>query len=235
MKYIDAHCHFLSDDDMRDARAAGARGFIVNSTAVPDWARALEMAQQCCDVWPAIGIHPWHIGTAPAHWDAQMYDVLAANPKCMIGETGMDKYHPDIDAQEQIFARHMALAKEMARMAHVHCVGAWDRLMRVLATHSAPCIVMHSYSGHADMIPHLVRHNAYFSYSPALLNVSRRRMSDALVVTPLDRILVESDGPAYSPADIPLLVQHIAKLRNMDNNAMAEILFNNTQRILTHG
>lgn len=235
MKYVDAHCHFLSDDDIACARAGGAHGFVVNATASADWVRVIELSQKWPDVFPAIGMHPWRVSDAAAGWDGRMYDILTSNPKCMVGEIGLDKNHPDIDAQYRIFWAQMSMARELSRVAHIHCVGAWDRLMHVITCNFAPCVVMHSYSGHADMIGRLARHNVYFSYSPAILNTARRKMAAAVVATPLDRILVESDAASCAMPDMQRTIGAIAELRGLGADRMTEILFNNSQRMLTHG
>ena len=230
MKYIDAHCHVLNDAQMRVAVAHGVDGFIVNATDTSNWASVIEIAQHS-NVYGAIGVHPWHIGEISNGWDMALVDMLMAHPDLMVGEIGLDKNRPDLERQIAVFTRQLQIAHDMKRVAHIHCVGAWGKVMDILRTNDLPpAIVFHAFSGAVDLVPELVKTGACFSFGMEIYDEKYVRARKAVIAVPESRILVESD--TASPDTIPNTVAEIVKLREMGVEQMAEIIYNNTTRLL---
>ncbi len=198
-KYIDAHCHLF------DEKLPNNIGAIVNATRPADWGDVIAVADKNINVFAAIGVHPWFVGELVAGWDAQMRELLEQNPGVMIGEIGLDKHKPDMDAQINVFVRQMDLAVELGRGVHVHCVGAWDKMFAVLKKYKSqqpPFILFHRFSGNAVDVARLVAdYNAYFSFSGA-----GRVIADV----PRDRILVETDS--NNPTGIVRVAEQIAAI-----------------------
>ena len=123
-KFIDAHCH-LFDCDLPDNIGA-----IVNATNPAEWRAVIECAHKNPSVFGAIGVHPWCVADLADGWDAQLRNLLTENPDIMIGEIGLDKHKPDMDAQMDVFVRQLEIAADLGRGVHVHCVGAWTGCLR---------------------------------------------------------------------------------------------------------
>ncbi len=233
MKYIDAHCHILDVARMRDAAACGVDGFIVNATDTSNWATVIEIAQRD-NVYGAIGVYSLCVSNLPDNWDEQLMENLKANPELMVGEIGLDKRHPDIEAQDSVFRRQLQIAHDMGRVAHIHCVGAWGKVMDILRTNELPsAMVFHAFSGAPELVRELTNMGIYFSFGPDVCNTQYARMRAAVTTVPESRILAESDTPhRLSPDSVPNTVAEIAKLRGVDVEQMAETIYNNTLRLL---
>ena len=233
MKYIDAHCHILSDAQMRDAAACGMGRFIVNATQPSDWNKVIELAQRG-DVFGAIGVHPWFIANLAHDWDVDLIEILTANPNLMVGEIGLDKNHDDTDAQLSLFRRQIQIAHNLGRVANIHVVGTWGKMMDVLrGTDLPPIMVFHAFSGAPELIPELVKMNAFLSFGSAVCDTRRAQLRLSVAAVPESRILVESDAPdGAAPCTIPDTVSEIARIRGVAPERMAEIIYKNTMRIL---
>lgn len=230
IKYIDSHCHVPAQP------YTGAVGAIFNATRPNDWSRVIAACDTALHRWGAIGVHPWYVAGLPADWIANMETELAQNTDLMIGEVGLDSHHPMFRTQVDVFCAQLDLATRLSRTVHVHCVGAWDELMSILKSRGRanlpPCILMHGYSGPADQIARFAdKYNAYFSYGDRALNLARGR--DRIRHTPLNRLLVESDGD--SPMAVIDTVARIAELLSMDIVELADIIYSNTIRMIKHG
>ncbi len=216
-KYFDAHCH-LNNADIPQNIAV-----INNATKISEWARTVELATAHPRIFGAIGVHPWYISDLPNDWDAQLRNLLIANPNIMVGEIGLDKYYPNMDIQSDIFSRQLEIAGELARGVHVHCVGAWDKLLHILKKHKSklpPFILFHRYSGNPTDIARLANeYNAYFSYCDV--------RSKTIAYTPHDRILIETDSD--NPANIIAIDEQMSKICNNCD------FYENTIRMLKHG
>ncbi len=228
-KYIDAHCHYVAD-------AIGVvAGFVYNSAQPSDWARAIA-ASRATGGAGAIGVHPWYVDELSPDWATQMVRVLRDNPTLMVGEIGLDRARGNIDTQMPVFLRQLEIAHELNRTVHIHCVRAWDVMLKVFATRRPlpPAIIIHGGVPGADIVRAVMQHtNAYFSYAA----VRSDKIAVSISATPIDRILVESDAasPAVARAILPRTVEQIATLLGQDVHAMAETIYNNSYGVITHG
>lgn len=227
MKYVNAHCHLESG-----ALPDGVAVAITNATCPIDWDAVAKMSGRG-GIFGAIGIHPWCVPDLPADWVRQMRARLAANPVLMVGEIGLDKHHPTPDRQLEIFTTQMQMAVEFSRVAHIHCVGAWDRVLTVLSEFAPPAIVFHDFSASPEIIRALTKYNAYFSFGRAICNPLRRRAQNALRAVSENRILSESD--TNSPADVVPVVAKMSEILARPLADVTETIYNNAMELLKNG
>ena len=233
-KYIDAHCHILSDENLKPATACGVGRFIVNATAPSDWNKIVETANHDNCIIGAIGVHPWYIDDLSDDWDIRLGEILSTKPNLMVGEIGLDKKHADMEKQIAVFKRQLEIAHDLGRVVHIHCVGAWGKMMDVLReTQLPPVMLFHCFSGTPEMVSELVKMNAYFSFGAGICDEKHKTMRDAVVAVPENRILAESDAQGVLiPDTVPNVVLEIAKLRGVAPEQMAETIYKNTLEML---
>lgn len=229
--FVDAHCHFN-----RDAFAdyAGAGRFICNAVTMDDWEPLAAVARADARISVALGVHPWHVMGNTAEWTDTLRQMLAANPHAAVGEIGLDATRDNPDAQCNAFTAQYLIAADMGRAVHIHCVRAWDKMLHLLKTlPRPPVIVAHRFSGNTDILRALcaMSDNIYFSYR----DVSVPRTRDAVAETPVHRILVETDGFAPAPAAIAHTISDIAQIRGMSAADMADIIYDNSLRVINNG
>lgn len=234
MKYIDAHCHLGGTQCGDCAGFAPVVGFVFNSAGRADWGAVTDMVAHCRCAYACVGLHPWNIADATDGWDTELHDILIRHPEFMVGEIGLDRARPDFSAQEQVFLRQFDMAAQLRRGVQIHCVRAWDKMLQIFAAHAMPPVVIaHSFRGGAEIINAAMRHaNIYFSYSDA----TGARERESIAAAPIDRILIESDStPSESITKLPQIALEIAKIKSIGHNEMADILYNNTLRMITDG
>ena len=217
-KFFDAHCH------LTDINIPEYVGCINNAAQMADWGAVINSANHP-NIFGAIGVHPWYATNLPSDWDEQMYRILRDNPEIMIGEIGLHKGRTDAELQIPVFIRQMEIATELGRGVHVHCVGMWDAMRRILdafKSQQPPFILFHRFSGPTSDISDVAkRHNAFFSYRGDA-DIGR------ITNTPAHRILIESDADNVHNAVES--ARSIASQCNMD-----EMIFvNNAIRMLKH-
>lgn len=233
MIYTDAHCHIDSPKSIPNE----ILGRIYNATHESDWNTAISISENDDDTnFAAIGIHPWYIANISDDWATRMTDILVSHPNLMVGEIGLDKLKPHLPRQIEIFTIQLEIAARTRRPVHIHCVGAWDKILHVFKTHEKslpPVIIAHAYSGHENQIEYLATHyNMYFSYSEKSGENANVRIS----TTPMDRILTESDA-FNSDEEIRALdeITHtIAYIHDIDITAASEQINQNLQRVISY-
>lgn len=223
MKYIDSHCHLSSDTHICGV------GAIYNAVQPSDWRAITSAIDDNSDIFGAVGIHPWHISSVYNGWDADLTDLLMGYPELMLGEIGLDKHWPDMDAQIAALNIQLNIAHKLNRGVCLHCVGAWDKLLFLLKQNQNELprfILSHGYTGPvADTEKLSDRYNMYFSYGPRDLIKPVR-----LIATPLDRILAETDS--NNPENVIGVVKVISDILGIAPGKMADIIYANTTRML---
>lgn len=238
-KYINAHCHLQNFNNvaqvLQNAEFVGIYGFISDAASVNDWEKLLELKKKYENVHVGIGIHPWYINEYSESVLEYMRNILKNNPDIMVGEIGLDKYKADIKKQEDIFIKQLILAAEFNRSAHIHCVGAWDRLLHILKglREKVPhLMVLHGFAGSVEISRSLLReYNVFFSFSPVINNWKSRL--NVIKEMPLDRVLVESDDA--NPDVILEVVKKIAEVLGLSVAQVADVIYDNSQRFLKDG
>ncbi|MFD4787978.1 TatD family hydrolase [Streptomyces sp. NPDC058459] len=172
-------------------------------------------------------------------------DRLAALPQVKgVGETGLDFFRTGPEgkeAQERSFRAHIEIAKRHGKTLVIHDRDAHDDVLRVLKEEGAPeRTVFHCYSGDAGMAEICAREGYYLSFAGNVTFKNAQNLRDALVVAPLELVLVETDAPFLTPAPyrgrpnapylIPVTVRAMAAVRGTDEDTLAAALATNTAR-----
>lgn len=235
-KYIDAHCHLLDapniDLAISNAQKNGVSAFICAPATTLQWNAIVDLTHKYPFVFGAVGVHPWNVCALPQNWQKTLEDLLIKNPKLMVGEIGLDKNKPDIETQISVFVHQLKIAHRYNRGIHLHCVGCWDIVIRILSENKnalPPFILAHGFSGNKNDIAKLAaKFNMYFSYGPR--NLRHKNGAARIFATPQSRILVESDG---ADSDIiPSLISQVSEILNMETGILSDIIYENTKQIL---
>ncbi len=211
MDLFDSHCHlqdgrFEGDlvDVLARAVACGITHMVCCGTRPSDWAAVMSLGQGHPEVIPAYGIHPWYVEAATdADWEIRLRELLAMDLRAGVGEIGLDgAVRPRrLEQQQSLFMRQLLMAQEFERPVSIHCRRAWEPLLEVLQK-VGPLpqgIVIHAYSGSAELVESLLRLGAFFSFSGSITNPAYAKAGDLVRAVPQDRLLIETDAPDMVP------------------------------------
>jgi TatD DNase family protein len=218
---VDTHCHlFLMDQEpavaVETANAAGVERLICVGVDIATSERSLELAGELEGVYGSAGVHP-HDADGFDDVAAQRIETLLADPRAVaVGECGLDWYrmHSEREAQLETLRAHIELASVAAKPMIVHVRDAWDDALRVLAEGSAERVVIHCFTGDADVARECARRGYWLSFAGNVTYPKNAHIREAAKIVGLDRILVETDSPFLAPQ----------KLRGTDN-APQNVLF----------
>lgn len=218
----DNHCHleWPAGDEPRSVERQLADAAAVGVNRVVQIGCDVASARWTAD---AVGRYPAMLGgvalhpnDAPAHVDGThdsglSYDdafaeiaTLARGERIrVVGETGLDYFRtgPDgRDAQIRSFRDHIALAKELGKPLQIHDRDAHGDVIDVLERDGAPDrTIFHCFSGDAGMARLCADRGYFLSFSGTLTFKNAHGLRAALSVTPLSRVLVETDAPFLTP------------------------------------
>jgi TatD DNase family protein len=239
MRLIDTHVHLdfprLRDDlpaVLARARANGVGWFIMPAYDVAGWDAVAAIAGAHNDVFPAFGLHPWK-----AHEAFDIDDLrerLLINDAVAIGEIGLDTKidAPDLDTQLPVFRAQLRLARELDLPAILHCRGAFDTFIDMLAAEGPVSGVVHAFSRGPELARRLVDLGLHLGLGGAITRPRAKRPRRSAVVAPLDRIVLETDAPGLGldgvpdgenePANVSAVATALAALREITVDEIAD-------------
>ena len=256
---VDAHAHIeivantgFDSPEVRqvieDAAAAGIDRIVQvgYSAEQSEWGANLA-ALYDGQVLAAVALHP---NEAPVVEDLEadwaVIESLAQQPRVRaIGETGLDYFRtpPELRGrQQESFKWHIDLAKRTKKALVIHDRDSHDDVLSVLAEVGAPeKTVFHCFSGDVEMAKKCIERGYVLSFAGTVTFKNAPQLREALAITPIDQILVETDAPFLapmphrgalnSPAQIATIVRAMAAERNADLAEFATALSRNAERI----
>lgn len=155
------------------------------------------------DILYSAGLHPWLTSEATPEMIAAIDARARRADVVAIGEVGLDALRGAPPArQEEIFRHYVDLSEELRKPLIIHCVKAWDALMRIRRERrpQQPWAI-HGFRGKQELARQLLDAGMYLSLGP-------RHNPSAAAIIPTDRLLIETDDdPA---ADLASLAASLA-------------------------
>jgi len=222
---VDTHCHLADaayDGDRAEvlarAWAAGLSHVVVVGESPEASDRALALAEAEPRLATTAGVHPHEASRWSAETEGWLRRRLRDPRVAAAGEMGLDYHydHSPRDRQRAAFEAQLALAAEAGKPAVIHAREADDDVAAILSSHARTVAILHSFSSGPGLLRAglVLRH--YVSFS-GMVTFKNWRLDDAILETPLDRLLVETDGPYLAPVphrgkrNEPGFVRHTAE------------------------
>jgi TatD DNase family protein len=235
----DTHCHIDAyDNPLAVLDRAGAAGVhVVAVTEDPGKYRLLRTRLGRRDgVDVALGFHPLRAGEASPHDLARFLRLLPQ--ATWIGEVGLDFSRAGIATRKQqlrVFEAILADPQMRTRPVTVHSRGAERETIARVAQARVPAI-LHWYTGPLAAVDDALNAGLWFSVNPAM--VRSRKAAPLLQRLPLERVLLETDGPfarsggrSAVPSDLLVILDHLARLWDTSTGDARKAVAQNEQRL----
>lgn len=248
---FDTHAHY--DDESFDADRDAVLtalpeqgvGLILNPGCdVESSRKAVRYAAAYPHVYAAVGIHPENCGGCTAG-DLDAIRALAQQPKTVaIGEIGLDYYwaeNPPRDFQQQVLRQQLALARELALPVIIHDREAHADTLAIVREFPGVTGVFHCFSGSPEIARELLKMGWYLGFDGPVTYKNARRAPEVAAVTPLDRMLIETDSPYMTPVPyrgrrndsgyVHLVAEKLAGWKGVTPEEMARVTTENGKRL----
>lgn len=239
--WFDSHCHFdfaefdgCRDEVVSKLVALQCGGLVVPGVNTDNWSKLFALKKQ----YPkflhiALGLHPYFmeqhhhddILKLEACLNDHLSDIVA------IGEIGLDFYQAgmaselDRDRQLMYFSEQLQLAKNHKLPLIVHSRKAHDEVAKVLRITKFPYGgVVHGFSGSLQQAKVYTDLGFVVGLGGALTHERAKAMKALVKNLSPDQYVLETDAPdmrpsfaldeANSPLNLPIIIQHIASIRD---------------------
>lgn len=252
---VDSHCHLDRlelpeggmDAILQNARQHGVEYMLCVSIDLETCPAVLLLARHYKNVFASVGVHPnEREGKEPT---VDELVLLAQDPRVVaIGETGLDYFRNtgDMEWQHERFRRHIAASKITEKPLIVHTREARQDTLRIMREEGADQVggVMHCFTEDWETAKQAMDLNFYISFSGIVTFQSAKELKEVATCMPIERMLVETDAPYLAPAPhrgktnqpayTRFVAEHIAALRGMSLDEVAQITTRNFFTLFRH-
>lgn len=249
---FESHAHYDDEafDEDRESLLASLREHgidkVVNVGASLSSCRAtLRLMAEYPFIYGAMGVHPSE--TAELNEENYMWlrEQCAVDKVVAVGEIGLD-YHwkePEPGVQKLWFERQLTLAREVNLPVIIHSRdAAKDTLDMMQALHAEEIGgVIHCYSYTKELAREYLNMDYYFGIGGVITFQNAKKLKEAVEYIPLEKILLETDGPYLAPEpyrgrrnsslNLPYIVKAVADLKGVSCEAVVEVTRQNAQRL----
>ena len=134
---------------------------------------------------------------------------------------GLDYFHKFAPRAQQmkVFEFQLNLAVEVNRPVVIHCREAIDDCLAVMKGFPQVRAVFHCFTGSPEEARRILEQGYMLGFTGAVTFKNNNALRDAARLTPLDRLVVETDAPYLTPEPMrkqktnePALVIHVAEV-----------------------
>ena len=247
--FVDTHCHLNEinlDEELPRIREARVTKMIAIGYDLQSSREVVAIADKTEGVYAAVGFQPTELDRFQAG-DLERIRALASSSKVVaIGEIGMDYHYEDTNKplQREKFIEQIELAKELKLPVCIHSRDDAEDMRKLLREERGKLVyggVMHCYSHAKEMVKDFLDLGFYLAFGGPVTYKNAKKAVESAKVTPLDRILTETDSPYLppvphrgernTPAYLPLIAEKLASLKEMETERFAEAVMKNVKTL----
>lgn len=243
---FDVHAHYDDekfDEDREELLSSlpsmGVKAVINASVDLATAKRVVEFTEKYPFMYGAVGVHPENLEGLEADYLNRLGELYENNERIVaIGEIGLD-YYWDIpkEPQQKVFEDQLKLALELNAPVVIHDREAHADTMRILKKYKPEKVLLHCYSGSAEMLKEVLKLGAFISMGGVVTFKNARVPVEVCEAVPVDRLLLETDCPYLSPVPfrgkrnssekIAYTAERIAEIKGMSPQELIDICTNN--------
>jgi len=248
MKYFDTHCHldFEQFDKDRDEVIKRAKEnnveYILNvGTDIESSKKVIEISEKYDFIYSSVGIHPLNVSEYNIQDLKEIEKLVKHNKVKAIGETGLDFYYSkeNKEKQKDFFVAQVEIAGKYNLPLIIHQRESKNELIEIIEKVKLPeKVVFHCFGGDNQLSEYCNKKGFFISFTGILTFKNAKNVKEVAKNYPVERIMVETDAPFLAPVPhrgkrnepfmVKYIVEEISKLKKMDINELAEIIFKNS-------
>lgn len=234
-RYIEEQEKVIKEFDANNVKAVIEMG-VDKETSL----KAVSLANTYDKVYAFVGVHPSEANKVDdLSW---IYDLAKEKKVIGIGEIGLDYYWDKsfVEKQKEIFIKQIEISKELDLPISVHSRDANQETFDILKKYR-PRGIIHCYSGSVEMAKEYVKLGFYLGIGGVVTFKNSKVIKEVVSQIDLKYLVTETDGPYLAPTPyrgqtnypqyIKLVIEEIARIKNLDVEYVEKAIEENVHRI----
>ncbi|MFW8591660.1 TatD family hydrolase [Glaciecola sp. 2405UD65-10] len=253
---------FALNDTLGRASDAGVLDILVISSTIEESEKAAGLIRdhnthqisandapsQSVFLAQTAGVHPHYADNTNSETWTKLKRIMADTQVVAVGECGLDFNRNFSSQANQIYAfeQQLALASEHNMGVYLHERDAFDTQISLLEKYakSLPFMVAHCFTGNKSQLQAYLELNCFVGITGWLCDNKRgKELQNAVRDLPLERLLLETDGPYLfpktlkprksinEPCNIPYIANAVAELTGTDVDTIKQFAFQNANKL----
>ncbi|MEH6469826.1 MAG: TatD family hydrolase [Halopseudomonas sp.] len=257
LQFCDTHCHldFTEFDKVRSelldsCKVQGVRAIVIPGVTAECWSRLLRLCDALSQprelvVKPALGLHPCFMGQHNAEQLLLLDRLLEQNSVIAVGEIGLDFWdsYTDVEAQSQLFAAQLDLAKAHRLPVLLHARKSHDQVLHQLRGVRFDCGgIVHAFSGSLQQAERYVELGFKLGVGGAVTYSRALKLKRNLLQLGVEHWVLETDAPDMPlagrqgelnrPDYLPEVFRELQRLYDLPAELLAAQLWRNAESVL---
>lgn len=247
---IDTHSHINFedykenfDDFIQELKDNEIQNVIIPGVEPSTFDEIISLCKQYDILFGAIGVHPSEAKTYTDETEKRIYKLCQNKKIIAIGEIGLDYYweQETKELQKEVFRKQLKIAEELQIPVLIHDREAHEDTFEILQEFNLKNVVFHCFSGNADFAKKCIVKGYYIAIGGVVTFKNAKDLKEVAKITPLDKLLLETDAPYLapvpyrgklnSPAYLKYIAQEIANLKEIDVEEVKKQTTNNAQKL----
>lgn len=249
---FESHVHYDDEafDEDRDAllRSLEENGIdlVINvGASIKSCKDTLTLIEKYPFVYGAMGVHPSETGALEEEDIQWLKESCALDKVVAVGEIGLD-YHwkePEASTQQKWFRRQLELAREVNLPVIIHSREAAKDTLDIMRDMRAEEVggVIHCFSYTKETAAQFLGMDYYFGIGGVVTFENAKKLREAVSYIPIEKILLETDGPYLSPVpnrgkrnsslNLPYIAKEIASIKGIGYDKVLAVTHENAEKL----
>lgn len=255
MEFFDTHMHI--DDEKFDIDREETITKMYNSGVtkcinigcdVESSKKSIEIASKHDFIYATCGIHPEVLPQDEEEmWKiiSKIEELASLNKKVVaIGEIGLDYYwiKDNKEMQKKAFKRQIEIANKLELPVSIHTRDSIDDTISIIRnTKIKKSGVLHCCPFNPELVKQGLEAGLYIAFGGTCTFRSSKNAPKIVEMVPLDKMLIETDSPYLAPeplrgtrndsSNLKYVVEKLAELKNVEPQKIAQITYQNAQKL----
>lgn len=248
MRYIDTHAHYNDEvykdnlEEILNIVKEGNVDKIINvGYSVEGSKECIELAKKYDYIYSTIGIHPEHVNEDVSKLE-ELYSQNKDGKIVAVGEIGLDYAYVKDNKDEQIelFKKQIKLAEKLGLPIVIHSRDASLDTYNVIKENVSEKtkLLFHCFAPTDDLVRLVLERKYFVAFGGNITYPRNITFKKYIEMIPVDQMVLETDSPYLSPvpfrgkinnsSNLNLVCSKLAEYKNMDEEELSKILYNNS-------
>ncbi len=232
---VETHCHldYLDEDELgatlTQCATVGIERIITIAVSPKNLDKVFSLTQQAPNIWGTQGIHPHEAEGYTPDVECTIRERCSHCKIVAVGEIGLDYFydHADRATQRAAFEQQLQIAVDLKMPVVIHTREADEDTRSILQNFSSLLAgrgVIHSFTSSMELAQFCLDEGFMLGFNGITTFNRADNVREVVAMTPLDRILLETDAPYLTPVPyrgkpnapyyLPFIAEKVADIKN---------------------